>query len=260
MENAGKHLAKMFRERIADYEHSTQCGRSDLRIADYEVINAHEARIMLEYAKERGTPKPTEIGKWVLATTHGAAHAVIATLKDHPELSAVTGIIQETLQPMSIKHVAKMMKAGVNRYRDTDKNLWRVEEGPGGEKFLVRASDVDLTSILEERKNRQRSGRYARVDLSMVHTAGTAELGVGDTVAYSEPGGGQMVKNGVIESISGDKVKIKGREGAMDRSYVVDIVEMSPARKKKENAMIVDFMTKWYYNGDKSLGNKMKMK
>ena len=260
MSKMGQKMLSALRSRIADYESATHCGRSDLELADYEMLTPHEAKVLVEYSRSRGIPQGAQISQWVVASLNGAAHVHPGTVRDHPELSAMTAIIRENLTPMPISRTASMVKIGAGRYMDTDKNSWKVVDGPNGEQFLSRVSEVDLAKLLEERKNRQRSGRYARVEMSMVRNAGTAHIETGDTVLYAEPGGGGLQKVGVVESISGDKVKIKGREGTMDRSYIFDLVDKSASAKASENKMLSDFMTEFLFSGNRQMGNKMKIK
>lgn len=257
MSDVAKKMTAMLRERIERHERNTRCGRVDMELADYDLIGPHDAKIMIEYSRERGTPTASQVNEWVTASFNGHFRLNLATLRDHPELGALTGIIRENQVPMPIEKSASMLRIGGGKFVDAQENTWAVEEAEDGQKFLVRASDAKIEDILEERIKRQRDGRYARLNLAMVRTAGTASLEVGDTVLYSEPGGGQLQKVGELSAVSAKTVSIKGREGSIPRSYVVDVIDKNAAAKAKQKKYLSDFWAEHLFAGDKSIAKKM---
>lgn len=260
MSSIGEKLAASLRHKIEDHERSTRCGRSDLVLADYRKVGPHDYEILVEYSRPYGQPSISQLNEWTTSTFNGGLRLHMATVRHHPEISSMRGHLRENQIPVPMKRAANMIKMAGGKYMDQSKNQWEVQEAPNGEKILVRASDVKVEDLLEERLQRERSGRYARVQLDDIRTAGTADLAVGDTVLYAEPSGGQLQQTGTLSSVGSKEVGIKGREGSIPRSYVIDVVDKSPAEKEKRNKMLIDFMTENYFAGDKSIGKKMRIK
>ena len=256
MRESGKKRASMLRAKIADHESSTRCGRIDLELADYRRVGQHDYEVLVEYARERGAPAASQLNEWVTASFNGAFRLNLATIRDYPEKSVVRAHASENQIPMPMSKSAGMLRLGGGRFIDAHKNQWEVREAPNGEDVLVRASDVRVEDILEERISRQRNGRYARVDLNEVRTAGVADLQVGDTVLYGEPAGGQLQKTGVLAKVGKNDVSIKGREGSLPRSYVIDVVDKNSGSKKAQDKYLVDFFAEYLFAGDKAMAKK----
>ena len=256
MSEIGNKLLASLREKITDHERNTRCGRVDLELADYQRVGSHDVQIMVEYTRGNSAPKLSQLGEWVTAEFNGAFRTNLATVRDHPELGAMTMHLHENQIPMPMNRSASMLKLGGSKYIDKHQNQWSIEKAANGEDVLVRSSDIRIDDILEERINRQRSGRYARVHLGMVRTAGVANLEAGDTVLYSDPMGGQLQKQGVLTKVGPKSVTIKGLKGDLDRSYVFDIVDKNSAAKKKQDKFLIDFFAEHLFAGDKAAAKK----
>lgn len=250
-------IGKRLREKLNDHVSKTNCGRSDLRLADYRMVDPHVAQVAVEYLRDLGAPTPTQVTAWVTSSFNGHFHVNHPTLRDYPEKAAITMHLRENQIPMPAARTASMIKVGGDQYMDKQKNLWRIEKAPNGDDVLVRTSDTNTEELLRELAKRHKEGRYAMVKLDDLRTAGVVNLDVGDTVLYSEPGGGALLKEGVVTAVKGQSVTIQGREGAMDRSYVMDIVDKSATAQKKRSQEMVDFMTTYFFSGDKAMGKKM---
>jgi len=260
MSNFGRLVSERLASKIQEHEKQSRCGRIDLVLADYHVASPTDAKIMVEYSRERGKPSPSQVGKWVVASFDGQLQLNIKTLRDHPEIGAVTAMVHSNYLPQPVSRTASMVKIAGNRYMDKNENVWAVQESEDGGKFLVRASDEDIAAILEERVTRQREGRYAStsVDLGMLKTAGIAELAVGDEVLYIEPGN-IMQKTGTISSVGKDQVSIKGASGPIPRSLVVDVVDKNATDKKKMEKDIADMLVEYYFAGDNKVRKEFKI-
>ena len=256
MGDIGNRMASMLREKIADHERNTRCGRIDLELADYRAVGSNDYEVLVEYARDSGTPSSSQLNEWVTASFNGGLRLNLATVRDYPEMSVVRAHVQENQIPMPASRSASMMKLGGGRFLDQQKNQWDIRKAPNGEDVLVRSSDVRVEDILEERISRQRSGRYARVELAQVRTAGVANLEVGDTVLYGEPAGGQLQKTGVLSKVGSSDVSIKGREGPLPRSYVIDIVDKNASSKSSQKTFLVDFFAEYLFAGDKAMAKK----
>jgi hypothetical protein len=259
MTSFNKKIAERLQEKLETHERTTRCGRVDLRLVDYEMVDQHVAQLAVEYARDRGTPAPSQVNEWVLATFNGAFRVNPSTVRDHPERAVMTVHVHENQLPMPVARKASMIPVGGGAYMDGEKNQWKIVKGPGNEDILVRASESNVEDLLKERVERQRSGRYATVTLDQLRTAGIVNLEVGDTVIYAEPGS-TLQKTGVISSVSADKVSINGAEGSISRSYVMDIVDKNASAKSKRNTEMMDFMTKYYFSGDSAMGKLMRQK
>lgn len=260
MNGIGNKMASMLRQKIDDHERNTRCGRIDLALADYRKVGPHDVEVLVEYSRDRGAPTVTQLNEWVTASFNGGFRVNMATVRNHPEVSCIRTHMRENQIPLPMNRSAGMLKLGGGRFMDTHSNQWEVQEASNGENILVRASEVRVEDILEERISRERSGRYARVTLNDVRTAGVADLEVGDTVLYAEPAGGQLQKTGVLTNVGSKDVKIKGRDGSLDRSYVIDIVDKNKSSVAKQDKELQEFWTKWLFAGDKSMGKQMTIK
>ncbi len=256
MGDIGNRMASLLREKIATHERDTRCGRIDLELADYSRVGQHDYEVLVEYARDSGTPKSSQLSEWVTASFNGGLRLNLATIRDYPEMNVVRAHVQENQIPMPMNRSASMMKLGGGRFLDQNKNQWSVQKAPNGEDVLVRASDVRVEDILEERISRQRSGRYARVMLDQIRTAGVADLEVGDTVLYGDPSGGQLQKTGVLSKVGAKDVSIKGREGPLPRSYVIDIVDKNAGSKAAQKSYLVKFFSEYLFAGDTALAKK----
>jgi hypothetical protein len=256
MSDIAKRMTSLLRDKITEHERGTRCGRIDLELADYNRVAPHQYELLVEYSRERGAPTSSQLNEWVMAAFNGGFRMNQATVRNHPELSVVRAHVQENSFHLPASRTAGMVKLGGGRFMDTDRNQWEVRPGPNGENVLMRSSDVRVEDLLEERISRQREGRYARVMLDQIKTAGVASLESGDTVLYGEPEGGQLQKVGVIEKVSAKDVKIRGREGSLPRSYVIDIVDKNSAAKKRDDKMMIDFLAEYFFAGDKATAKK----
>lgn len=256
MSQIGKKMTELLHSKIADYERSTRCGRVDLELADYRQVGDHDYELLVEYSRDRGAPAISQLDEWVTAELNGAMRMNLATVRDHSDLNAMRCHVRENFVPMPMQRSASMMKLGGGLYLDQNQNQWEVQTAPNGESVLVRSSDVNVQDILEERISRQRSGRYARVSLAQVKTAGVANLEVGDTVLYGDPAGGQLQQTGVLSKVGANDVSIKGREGKLPRSYVVDVVDKNSSAKKKQQQQMIDFLSEYLFAGNKGMATK----
>jgi len=241
-------IAKKLKEKIERDERLTRCGRLDMRLADYERIGDTEYRIMVEYSPERGTPTQTQMMEWVTTTFNGNLRPLVASFRSHKDLNAITAICEEVRLPLPAYKANSMLPVGAGRFASTDGSTWSMQT-IGGEKVLVRERQEEMEEILESRIDRNRNGRYARVHLGMVRTAGTLNVEVGDKVIYVVPGGGMLQKHGVVSSISGDSVKIKGQSNPIPKDYIVDILEKNPAAVEKHNKFLSEFFDKYLFSG-----------
>lgn len=255
-DDIGKKMANSLRDKIQSYERSTRCGRMDLELADYRQVGDHDYELLVEYTRDRNAPRVSELDRWVTAEFNGALRMNLATVRDHANLNAMRCHVQESRVPAPMHRSANMMKLGGGRFMDKHQNQWEVQTSDNGQSILVRSSDVNVKDILEERISRQRSGRYARVSLAQVKTAGTANLEVGDTVLYGDPAGGALQQTGTLSTVGSKDVGIKGREGKLPRSYVVDIVDKNASSKKKQDAELIEFFTTYLFSGDRAMATK----
>jgi len=256
MSDIAKSMAAKLKEKIANHERSTRCGRIDLELTDYRQVGPNDFEVLVEYSRDRGAPSVTQLNEWVTASFRGGFRMNLATVRNHPEVNAVRAHLHENHIPMPMSRSASMLKIGGGRFLDRHENQWEVRQAPNGEDVLVRSSDVNVTDLLEERMSRQREGRYASAQLAQVKTAGVVDLEVGDTVLYGEPSGGQLQKTGVLDSVGTNDVKIRGREGKLPRSYVVDIVDKNSGAKAKQKSYLIDFFSEYLFAGDRSMAKK----
>lgn len=252
----GQKMAERLFERVHEQERAAGCGRSDMDLLDYKKVGPHDYRVLVGYSPERGVPRAAALGAWATSMSNGALRVNLATVRDHPGSAVLTMHVRENMIPQPFERSAGMLRTGGGKFMDREQNQWETQVQRDGTKLLVRATDVNVEAILEERKNRQRSGRYASVSLNTFRAAGTADLEVGDTVLYAEPSGGQFQQVGKLTKVGKENVQINGRKGVLDRSYVVDIVDKNPAAKKAQQKYLIDFLTEYEFAGNRQMATK----
>lgn len=240
----GQAMLNNLREKIEAAEQGPRCGgRVDLNITDYEMLGADNARVMLEYAAERGVPKQSQIGDWIRSALKGRFKLALASVQSFQDLNVVTAVVQYKADPHPLWYTDKMIHLGCNRYLDEDKSVWELRENDAGDKFLARASGGDdIAAILDERVRRQRVGFTQRPTLELVREATYSKLDTGDKVRYLDNNGMQQI--GKITSVGQDTVKIDSQ--TIDKSMVIDIEEKSPAAEKKEKSELRKIFEQMY--------------
>lgn len=241
-------MAERLQEKIAASERSVRCGRIDLVLGDYEMIDKDGAEVLVEYAPELGEPNSQQLGEWVSASFNDTVKLVPASLRIYRDEGAVTLRIQRNVPRVPVQYSRDMVHVGGVRYIDKSKSAWDVIEDDHGQKVLSRVATDDIEKLLQERINRQRSGRYAHAQpkLAIVREAGgLAAPDKGDRVQFLEGG---ITQFGEIVSVSADKVKVKsGSESlSLDPKQILRIVEKSPAAIKKEDAELQKFWKQIY--------------
>lgn len=246
--NISNDIASRFSSRIKQRVASTRSGRFDFRLSDYEVADKSEARILVAYTKEMGTPKRTQLDEWVTSSFNGTFSLALETLKNYPDLSAVTAMVHKNERYLPFERTAGMVAVGSNRYMDDD-SVWEVRQTDAGERLLVRVAKDDIDMILSERQSRERTASiHHRLRLADITDAGVADLDLGDRISYMHLG---MVQRGEVAYVGDDTVHVKdvfnaSKTRTIPKTAVIDVHEKSPKARKAHEAFLVDFFTKAY--------------
>lgn len=248
MSNIQKDIFSRFEKKIAERVANTRSGRFDFRLSDYEVLpGKREARILVAYAQELGTPKLQQLDEWVTSSFGGRLVLELETPRVHADARAVVALVRtnEVLRPE--EHKTRMIVASPNRYLDRDKSVWEVRKNDAGDRFLVRVADDDMEEILRERQARERTASlHHRLRLADVRQAsGNPEVEVGDRVSYMFRG---ILQKGEITHVGDDLVHVKVAQDTrkIPKENVVDIFEKSPEAKKDQTSFLVRFFTEAY--------------
>jgi len=249
--NMEAQLQKKLNRRVA----STRSGRWDLKLADYEVLNGREARIMVAYAPEMGFPLRNQMDEWVGASFNGNMRLILESLRIYPDVNVITAVACRHQRLRPIEDADKMLRTSSTKFMDDEKVIWEVLSNRDGGRYLSRASKDDLEEILRERQSRERTASvHHRIRLSELITAGIHNLEPGDKVRFSYEG---ILQQGEVSKVGNDNVTIKGtgKPVTIDILAVVDVYEKSPKSKAEQEKFYKDFFTKAY--GDKSFADQL---
>jgi hypothetical protein len=257
----GNRILNNFNKRMAQEVTTTRCGRIDLQMTDFEPSSPTEATVMLQYSRQSGVPKRTQVAEWVTSSFNGLLRVEAESLLHYPDLSAVTAQVRIAgLQmPMDDKFVGRMMRCGSAEYMDSDEAIWEVREGDTG-KYLVRKEADNIQQLLEERLERVTAGTLHHAPkLAHVVTAGISDPNVGDHVEFLDPKDEMARKYGKVTKITSDKVTIsaKGESITTDRMNLIAVTKESPQSEKERKQMEKDFYAEYFFSGDQGLAAKL---
>jgi len=256
-------IAARFNARIQQRTASTRNGRFDLRLSDFEVLNnGREARLLVSYAKELGTPKRSQLDEWVTSSFSGQLVLQLESTRAYPQLGGVIAMagLNEVRRPA--EHADKMIRVSSMQYMDDEKSVWQVKKSQDGESYLIRVAKDDLDAILQEHQSKERTAsvhhRLRMADVGV--TSGQMELEIGDRVSYMYQG---IMQRGQVTHVDQEKGTLhilttaagNADTKVVQREQVVDIFEKSPTAKKDQQSFLVDFFTKAY--GDKGFAQKL---
>jgi len=248
-----KSISARFNARINQRTASARSGRWDLRFSDYEILGPREAKVMISYAQEMGSPKRSEMDEWVMSSFNGGVSLVLESLKDFKDHHVVTAFVRRLDRKRPLKDAEAMLSVGKDRFSDGD-IVWDVIDGDNGERFLSRASKDDIQAILDKRLHTERTATvHHRLRIADLVTAGIHNLEPGDKVRFSYEG---ILQQGDVSTVGKDNVTVKanGKSVTIDRLAVLDVFEQSPKTQAQHNKFLVDFFTEAY--GDPSFAQK----
>lgn len=247
MTDLGNKMGARLLEKIADHEARTRCGRIDLAFVDYEMLDPHNAILMLEYQPGLGAPKRSQVEDWVQSTFRGRFRPAATTLRHHVREGVVTLVVTEVAETLPHDRAAGMVRMGAARLMDDQFRTWEVTKNAQGERHLKRLQQDDVEAILQERLTRRRAGRYAAVDLGVIREAGVANPDVGDSVIFFDPAMA-IQQAGEITAITADTVTVKGKVGStkIPRGMIVDITARSGKAMAAEDAELKKFWADAY--------------
>jgi hypothetical protein len=253
-----KRLGQALQQRTA----SVRSGRFDLRLSDFKVSNSkREARVLVTYEKNLGTPTRKQLDEWVTASTHGRLILELESPRHYKDYGAIVAMVRSNELRRPLKHSQQMVKGAANQYMDKDKSVWEVQQSSSGERFLVRVADDDMDEILKARQRYERTASlHKRLRLADIKEAvSEMPLDVGDRISYMHRG---ILQRGEVTHVGEDGL-IHVRKAAQDvlkvpRENVVDIFEKSPQAQKDRKQFLVDFFTRAYGDPEfaKTLVNK----
>ena len=242
-------------QKLAERTAKTRSGRWDLKLADYEVLNGHEARIMVAYDRSQGFPKRTQMDEWVSSSFNTNVRVVLETLRNYPDVNVVTAVVARNQRLRPVKDAQNMLRTSATQYIDDEKVIWEVRSNGNGERYLSRATKDDLEEILGERQRRERTASlHHRLRLADLVTAGIHNLEPGDKVRFSYDG---IMQQGEVSKVGNDNVTIKtsGKPVTVDVLAVVDVYEKSPKAQAEQDKFLKEFFEKAY--GSKDFANAL---
>lgn len=247
-------IATRFGKKMSERVAATRSGRFDLKLYDYKVTTPYEARILVAYSNNLGTPKRSEIDEWATTSFNGNAVVDLKTLRNYPDHNVITAFVRKVRRMRPLSDHTKMITTGNARYMDDDKTIWEVMTRDG-QRYLARAEKDDLEEILRIRQTQERTASiHHRIRLRDLVTAGIHDLEPGDHVRFSYDG---ILQQGEVSKVGKENVTIKanGKSLTVDTMSVVDVVEKSPKAKAEQDKFLREFFEKAY--GDKAFADEL---
>ena len=257
LSNIERRLNRRFSERVA----STRSGRPDFYLSDWEVVDDHSAKVLIGYNRNFGVPRSSQVDQWVISTFNSELRLALESLRNHPRLDAVVGIVvrqPELAPPEYAERMAPIHASatGTERYVDDDNRIWEAMADDNGNKFLVRIARDDIAAILTERQRKIRQGTaHRRPRLEHLRQAGSMSYDVGDRVMYIDRGIRQF---GEVVHVGEKVIHVKNNDEKVVVALgdVIDITEKSPAAEKESQARLIAFWTQIY--GDPDFAKKLQ--
>lgn len=253
--SAGSRILEKYAKRLEKYTSELRCGRVDLQLTDYKVHSPQEAKVLIQYNASLGTPKTSQLCEWALSTFRGAATMIPETVLNYPEMSVVTALVESSNARIPASQAKGMLKTG-NAYLDKAGSTWEVREKDGN-KYLVRVSQEDLTSILEERLNRLNNAGSMHHAPRLAHVevlAGITDPDEGDHVSFYKDG---RIQFGKVTRVTSKNVtiSINGESVTTDRLNLIAVTKESPQATANRKQMEEDFYAEAY--GDRAFAKKL---
>lgn len=260
MSDLFSNISQALQEKMSRRVAETRSGRIDFYLSDWDVIGDHEARILVGYKKDFGAPRAGQIDEWVLSSFNGQLRVAMESLRNYPDLEAVSAIVVRNFHTLPYEYSAEMIPVsasadGTERYQDDQSRVWEAMAADNGNRFLVRIAKDDVAGILAERQRKMRGASLAhkRPRLSQI-TAGISAPEVGDQVVYLERGIKQF---GQVTHVGETVIHVhsNGEDITVPSGSVIAVTQKSAASEKESAQRLVDFFTQAY--GDKEFANKL---
>jgi len=219
--------------------------RPDLALADYRMIDATHADILVAYAKS--VPNNAELSTFVTASFKGKAFPIFETARvyDLQKVVGITIVPPQITRPLADKD--KMMKITASTFLDVnDSSEWGLATNAStGVQYLARSMEEDFEGIIKARK--ARLGSNSAVTASSNFSAVTASYLTANEDDFVKFFDGNGIRTGTIKQVMPDNntLKIMDDEGELyvvRRESVTQIIRKDPDEVKK----ITDDMQEFY--------------
>lgn len=213
--------------RLRSKVHSKVGHRVDLYLGDYRSINNTTAQLLVGYDNRFGIPSGNEISDFMVKNFSGKVVPQMATAKVHKDVEAVS-IVAEIYRPTRrLEESQSMVAVASTLYVDKDMGeTWEVM-GDEDTKYLARVMKDDISSILQERRNRMQSQFSGRVTLANALSAGINQVDQGALVRFYWNG---TVLQGEVTQVQESGIKINAEDGGsftVPREAVTEVLRYS---------------------------------
>jgi len=228
--------------------------RSDLSIIDFSPVDdgKHSGRILMSHARDMSAPSAYEVEQFIAANFGNEVKPRLESMAIHEKehcVSLVVATLTRT-RPINDGDTDQMVRMHPMQYMDANtKELWNVTSDEAGRKHLVCLSEVDLSEVIEARRNYRMRGAPK---LASLKTAAVA-VSKGDHVMFYDNG---IVAHGEVTSV-GNLVTIKAVTGTVkvDPQAVLKVTQKSPSDIADTKNVLRDYFSKAY--GDSDYASKL---
>lgn len=218
--------------------------RSDMALADFNMIDKATANVLIAYANE--VPTNQEIAKFVTATFAGKAYPVMETTRAYELQKCVAVTVQAPQLTRAFEDSGKMQAITACTFVDVNDGAeWEVKTNAStGAKFLARAMDEDFESIIAAHKTAR--GSSPLVTASSNFQSVTASYLTANDEDFVKFFDGNGLQCGTIKQVMPDgSVKILNDEGELfvvPKTSITQIIRKDPEEQKQ----ITDDMEAFY--------------
>lgn len=224
MSNPTASILDRFGERLA----SPEFRRADLAIADWRILDNDSAKALFSYDNRFGNPSMQDVMAAVARNLDGQFSAIQGSARIHEKAGAVSVVVARSTETLPATAAAGMMALGGTQFMNQEiGDIWKMETGDDGVRFMRRVSKDDIGQILAARKQRMGSASPVRAFFGEHVSASVAICNPGDEVQFWAD---QKLRTGIVSAVGGMAVSIKseGQQYDVQREAVLAFVKMGP--------------------------------
>lgn len=217
--------------------------RSDLKLVGVKAIANDQAKVLIGFDPNKGQVSSEDLIAFIAHKTEAKVVPHLETALAHQKEKVISCQVSVRRQTKHIAEAADMHKITAMSFMDTkDGSSWEVAEGAAGKKFLRRATEDDIDSLLASRVERV----GASVSFEAI-TAGYFNVEVGDSVEFFS----DVLRTGAVSSLrkNGQELRIVQEDQEVfivPLDSVVKILRKNAKAEREETKKQEDFYSQIY--------------
>lgn len=223
--------------------------RSDMALADFNMIDNSNANLLIAYAKDM--PTNEDIAKFVTATFKGKAFPVMETTRAYDMQKCVAVTVTAPQITRAFEDKEKMQAITASAFIDVNDGAeWQVKTNAStGAKYLARALEEDFEGIIKAHKETRASSPLVTADTNFQKVTANYLLANQDDFVKFFDGNGMQC--GTVKQVmpDGDKVKIINEEGELyvvNKTSITQIIRKDPEEQHQIDKDMESFYSRIY--------------